>query len=177
MFPKKLRTIGGDRLRRRTRGHEGDLLGEVAGPGIPRQYRAALRIALTDNLQRSVFTDGSKNPFGVVRRRQTPGPIAVISHRQAHQLDRIVGRDENQKVLIEITTVMRVASVALAVANGHRCPRSQRQGRGCPEVTRFLVAQIDHFTWRVRSRIIRPGSEAVHLTIARPTVAQTSLCH
>jgi hypothetical protein len=31
-------------------------------------------------LERSVFTDGSKNPFGVVRCRQTPGPIAIISH-------------------------------------------------------------------------------------------------
>ena len=101
MFSEKFRSIGGDRLRRRTRGHEGDLPGEVAGPGIPRQYRTALRIALTDDLQRSVLTDRSKNPFGVVRRRQAPGPIAVISHRQAHQLDRIVGRNENQKVLME----------------------------------------------------------------------------
>src|SRR5271157_985700 len=175
MFPEKLRTINGDRLRRRTRGHEGDLLGEVTGPSIPRHYRAALRIVLTDDLQRCVFTDGSKNPFGVVRCRQTPGPITVISHRQAHQLNRLVGRDENQEILIEITTVMRVARVALAVTHGHRCPWSQRQGRGCPEVTGFLVAQIDHFTWRVRSRIIRPGSETVHLTIAGPTVAQTSL--
>ena len=71
---------------------------------------------------------------------------------------------------------MRVASVALAVANSHRCRRSQGQWRGCPEVTCFLVTQVDHFTWRVRSRIIRPGSEAVHLTIPCPTVAKTTLC-
>ena len=145
VLPEKFRTIGGDRLRRRTGGHERDLSGEGAGPGIPRQYRGALRIALAHDLQRSVFTHRSKNPFSVIRRRQAPEPVAVISHRQAHQLDRIVGRYENQKVLIEITTDMRVASVALAVMDGHRCPGSQGQGRGSPEVTGFIVAQIDHF--------------------------------
>src|SRR6185369_17647275 len=138
--------------------------------GIPRQYRAALRIALANNLERRLFTDGSKNPFGVKRHRQTPGSIVLISHRQAHQLNRSIGRDENHEVLIEITTVMRVASVALAMSNGHRCGWSKRQGCRCPEVTGFLVAQIDHFTWRVGSGIIGPGSEAVHLTIACPAV-------
>src|SRR6185369_17466404 len=102
--------------------------------GIPRQYRAALRIALANNLERRLFTDGSKNPFGVKRHRQTPGSIVLISHRQAHQLDRIIGRDENQEVLIEITTLVPVASVALTVANDHRCGWSNRQGCRCPEV-------------------------------------------
>ena len=97
VLPKKFRAIGGDRLRRRTAGHERDLPGEGAGPGVPRQYRRALRIALAHDLQRSVFTHGSKNPFCVVRRRQAPEPIAVISQRQAHQFDRIVGRHENQR--------------------------------------------------------------------------------
>jgi hypothetical protein len=77
---------------------------------------------------------------------------------------------------MQITTCMRVASVALTMANDHRCLWSERHWRRRPQVTSFLVAQIDHFPWRVRSRIIRPGSEAVHLTIASPAVAQTSLC-
>src|SRR6185369_11140028 len=115
MFPEKLRTVGSNRLRRRTTGHKCDLVGEVAGPGTSRQYRAAILIAFTDDLEWSVLTNGPKNPFGVVRRGQAPRPIAVISHRQAHQLNWLVCWDENQKILMELTADMRITSVALAV--------------------------------------------------------------
>src|SRR6185503_6568379 len=124
MFPEKFRTISGGRLRRRTRGNKGDLLCEVGGPGIPRQYRTALRIAFRDYVQWRIFTNSSKNPFGIVGSRQASWPICLISQCQAHQLDWSVCWYEYQEVLMEITTVMRVACVSLTMENGHRCPWS-----------------------------------------------------
>src|SRR6476646_8678020 len=132
VFSKKLRAISGDRVDWRTTGREGDLLREITDPRIPRQYRAALWIAFTDDLTWSVFTDRPKNPFGVVRCRQTPWPIAIITYCQAHQLNRIVGCDENPKVLIQTVIVMCVTSIPLTVANRYLRCWSQRQWRGCP---------------------------------------------
>src|SRR5262249_38386809 len=51
------------------------------------------------------------------------------------------------------------------------------QGRGCPDGARLFVPQIDHLAWGVGYRVVRPGGEAVHLTITRPGVAQAGLCH
>ena len=89
-----------------------------------------LRILLADDLQRSVFADGAENPFGVKRRRQIPRPFVVVSHRDVRQLDRIIGWDEHQHILIQAMTDMRVARVTLTVANGDRCARSPGSGVG-----------------------------------------------
>jgi hypothetical protein len=177
VLSEKFRAIGADRLRRCARGYERDLPGEVAGPGIPRQNRTALAIALADDLQRSVLARRSQHPFGVVRGSQTPGPIIVIPHRQADQFDWIVWRNDNQKVLLEIATDMGEARVALAVADRHGCSRSERQRCWRPEVTGLLVAQIDRFAGRIRSRIVGPRTEAIRLAVARPAVAKTCLRH
>ena len=117
-------------------------------PGRRRTPDRARRPLAADAFSRNA----AEHPFGVKRRRQTSRPLAVVAHRQAHQLDRIVARDEHQHILIQPATDMRVARVALTVADGHRCAWSPRQGRGCPHLTRFLVAQVDHLARRVRSR-------------------------
>ena len=116
---EEFRAIRGHCLRRRAGGQEGDLAGEAAGPGVPGQDGTGLRIALADHLQRSVFANGAEHPFGIKSRRQAARPVAVVSHGEAHQLDRGVGRDEHQHILIQLTTDVGVASEALAMADGH----------------------------------------------------------
>ena len=130
-----------------------------------------------DHLQRGVLADGAEHPFGIIRRRQAARPVAVVSQREAHELDRVVGRHEHQQVLIQLMTDVGVAREALAMTDGDGRAWSARQGRGRPDLARLLVAQVDHLARRVRTRVVRPRGEAVHLAVARPGVAQAGLGH
>ena len=61
----------------------------------------ALRVALADDLQRGLVAERAQHPLGVERRRQPPRPVAGVADRQADQLDRVVGRDEHQQLLLQ----------------------------------------------------------------------------
>ena len=118
-----------------------------------REDSAALRIALTDDLQRGILANGSEDPLGIVGRGQFSLLVAVVAHGQAHHLDRIVGRHDYEHFLMQIMTFMGIASVTLPVAHCDRCaaPGATAWVSTFP---RNLVAQVDHFARRVRSRII-----------------------
>ena len=156
---------------------EGDRPAKLPGPGVAGQHGAGLRVELADDLQRRVVADGAQHPLGVERRRQPPGPVAGVAHRQADQLDRVVGRDEHQQVLLQSVTRRVKRRVALAVADGDGRAGAARQGRRRPDLAGLLVAQIDDLAGRVGDRVVAPGRQAVHLAVAGPGVARPGLGH
>ena len=117
-------------------------------------------------------TRGAEHPLHVDRYPQPAGMPGVVAERQPGNLDRVGHGHELQQLTMNPMGGMVEAAVALAVADDVAgIVHPDRQGRGRPEFTGSLVAEIKHLARRIADRIVRPGRQLVFMTVARPGAA------
>ena len=96
----------------------------------------------------------------------------MIRQREAGDLDRIVHGHELQQLERHAVRVVRESCIAVAVshhvfatllANGQR--------RRTPQLSRVVIANVEHLARRIAHRIVRPGGEEVLLAVDGPRAA------
>jgi len=157
------------------RRHERDRLLVAALFRVAGAHHAGARLDL-DGRRRLLRKHAEDEPR-VPHSRQPPRPAAGIPQAQTHDLDRILGRHEERRLVHQALPGDREPagseSVPHLVAGGER--RRARQRR--PDPPRLVIAQIQRLVVGIGHSVVGPRRQAVLAAVAAPGEAGAAFAH
>ena len=151
---------------------EGDTRSEAHAPRIAGEDRPGGGVEFGGDERQRSRSRRAKNPLDISGHAEPTRAARLIGQNEPRNLDQIAERHVLHKIGGDLVPDVLESAVTAAVAGrvGRRRVADGRRGRA-PQVTRFVVAQIEGFAASVADGIVRPRGELVLAAVDGPGVA------